>query len=88
MKIKDGFVIRTVGDRKIAVPIGRRASEIQGLVSLNDTAAAIWEILQKEQEEKDVVECLLQQYDADRWEVEECVHSFIEEMEEKGVLER
>lgn len=88
MKIKEGFVIRTMGERKMVVPIGKMASQIQGLISLNETAAAIWEILQEEHSEEEVTDILCGEYDADRSEIEESVHSFVKELTEKEILEK
>lgn len=88
MKIRKGFVVRTMGDRKMVVPIGKMASKIQGLISLNETAAVIWDILQEEHTEEEVTEILCAQYDGDRQEIRECVHSFVDELEDKEILER
>lgn len=88
MKIKKGFVIRTMGDQKMVVPIGEMASKIQGLISLNETAAAIWEILQDEHSEEEITDILCREYDADKKMIEECVHSFVRELAEKEILEK
>lgn len=88
MKIKKGFVVRTMGDRKMVVPVGHMASSIQGLISLNETAASIWKILEEEREEEEIVDLLLKEYEADRSTIEECVRTFISELEAKDILER
>ena len=42
----------------MAVPIGSMAGKVQGLISLNDTAAEIWKILEEDHTEEEVVELL------------------------------
>ena len=88
MKIKEGFVLRQVAESWMAVPIGSMAEEIHGLIALNETAADIWNILQDEHTEKEVVDILLLSYDASREELEESVREFLEELDEKGMLSR
>ncbi len=47
MKIKDGFILREVGSGYVVVAIGKRASEFNGMISLNETAKVVFEMLVK-----------------------------------------
>lgn len=87
MKIKDGFVLRQVADSWMAVPIGSMAGKIHGLISLNETGAEIWKILQEEHTEEETVEVLAGIYDADRDILLREVRAFARELEAKGILD-
>ena len=73
MKIKEGFVLRRVGDNHIVVPVGTRAVDFRCIITLNETGAFIWNVLQKPCTAEDVVA-------AD-------VAAFITAMREKGLLD-
>lgn len=88
MKIKEGFVVRQVADSWMAVPVGSMAGEMGGLIALNDTAADIWQILQEEHSEEEVAEILQLEYDTDMDVIRAHVHEFVEELSQKGILDR
>lgn len=87
MKIKTDFVLRKMGDSWMAVPIGAMAGKIQGLVALNETAAAVWQILQEDRTEEEVVDCLMKEYKGERIEVVGHVRMLIAQLREKDMLE-
>ena len=87
MKIKKDFVLRQVAGSWMAVPIGAMACEMGGLIALNGTAADIWNILQDDHTEDEVVDILLMHYEAERSQIQENVHDFITELRQKGMLE-
>ena len=39
MKIKDGFILRTVADSCIVVPVGERSIDFSGVITLNEVGA-------------------------------------------------
>ena len=88
MKIKEGFVLRKVADSWMAVPIGKMAGEIQGLIALNETAADIWNILQEDHTEEEVVNILTLHYDEKPEVLLENVKEFVEELDIRGMLDK
>ena len=47
MKVKDGFLLRQVAGAWMAVPVGERLAQVRGLISLNETGASIWRLLEE-----------------------------------------
>lgn len=45
MKIKDGFVLEEVGGSYLAVAVGERAGDFNGMVRLNSTGAFLWNLM-------------------------------------------
>ena len=65
MKIKNGFVMRRFGDKWIAVAAGELADSHNMLITLNPTAAALWEMLSVETDYDTVLAGLCDRFDAD-----------------------
>lgn len=87
MKIKDGFLLRCVGDNHIVVPVGSRSVDFRCIITLNDTGAFIWNQLQKSCAAEDVVHALLDEYDVTADVAATDVAAFITAMREKGLLD-
>ncbi|MBP5675585.1 MAG: PqqD family protein, partial [Bacteroidales bacterium] len=67
MKIKEGFVLRTICGQNVISGEGSANVNYSSLISLNDTAAYLFQELQgKEFTEETAVGLLLDQYDVDR----------------------
>lgn len=65
MKIKAGYLIREIAGAYVVVPAGEQVSEFNGLMTLNETAAFIWNILVNGSDEDGLVSALLSEYDID-----------------------
>lgn len=87
MKVKNGFVLRQVVGSWMIVPIGEQAAAINGIISLNETAAAIWKCLEKGSTLENIVETLCNEFEVEKEEAEEAVNEFIAELKEKDILE-
>ncbi len=65
MKLKDGFLLRPLGDAFVVVPVGQASIDLRGMISLNGSGAFLWKALQEEQTEESLVQALTQTYDVD-----------------------
>lgn len=67
MKIKEGFVLRTICGQNVISGEGSANVNYSSLISLNETAAYLFKELQgKEFTEETAVDLLLDQYEVDR----------------------
>lgn len=87
MKIKDGFVLQEVAGTHIAVAVGKRVKEFNGLIKLNDTCVFLWKILEKGSTEEELVTALLNEYDVDRERAKNDVKTFLKKLKEKNLIE-
>lgn len=88
MKIKNGFILRDVGGKTFVVAVGELSKTFNGMITLNETGKFIWQQLQKNVTEDEIVnEILLNYEDADRAVVEKDVSNFIANLEKDGILE-
>ena len=70
----------------IAVPVGEHASQFHGVIKLNETGAALLEMLKNDVSEEEIVQALSSQFTVPAETVSEDVHQFISLFQEKGVL--
>ena len=79
MKIKDGFLLRQVAGQTVVLPTGGDL-DLNMMITLNDTGAFLWEQLQNDCTEADLVAALLADYDVDESTARECVESFVKKL--------
>ena len=87
MKIKSGFIKRTVGGRNIAVAVGERCKDFDGMITLNDMAGFIWDNLEKETTQEDIVNAVLKDYDIDKEKATQDVAAFLKTLREAGLID-
>lgn len=87
MKIKSGFIKRTVGGKIIAVAVGERCKEFDGMITLNDMAGFIWDQLENDVTKEKIVSAVLKEYETDKERAEKDVSAFIERLREAGLLD-
>ena len=86
MKIKEGFLLRKLGDTQVVVPIGQASIDLRGMISLNDTGAFLWELLQTSQTEESLAEQLTAAYDVDDERAAADVTRFVGLLREHNLL--
>lgn len=87
MKLKDGLLLRTLGDSHVVVPVGQAAIDLRGMITLNGTGAFLWERLQVPQTEDTLVQALTDTYAVDAACATADVKRFLEILREHALLE-
>lgn len=87
MKIKDNFILREIAGEHILIPVGEAALRVHGMVTLSESAVLLYEKLQNECEEKDLVNVLTAEYEVDRDEALQDAKAFLDQMRQVGILE-
>lgn len=85
MKIKGDYILDTVGGEKLAVPLESGRSEI---VKLNGAGSVLWEKLQEDATEEELVQALTDTYEVDGARAARDVARFLVKLEAQGILER
>ena len=86
MKLKNGFVLREVAGKCVAVPTGTNIN-FNGMITLNGTAKVLWDCLEKGAELEDLAKALLAEYDVDRETAEKHAAAFVEKLKGLNFLE-
>lgn len=78
--------MREIAGEHILIPVGEAATELFGLISLNESGALLWEKLQQECTEKDLIEAVLAEYEVDEETARAGVRRFLEKMRDENLL--
>ena len=87
MKVRKDFVLReTAGDYMI-IPTGRTVQTFDGLITVNEVGADLWNMLQSEVTFDDLLRGILTIYDVDEETAEEDIREFLDTLRESGILD-
>ncbi len=86
MKIKEGYVLRSVADQHLVVPTGEEGVNFNGIITLNDSGKLLFERLKKGAEPKALVALLMETYDVSKETANEDVKAFIETLKSKNII--
>lgn len=87
MKIKKGFMLRTVGERNIVVPVGAASLEFNGMITLNETGAFIWKKLSLGCEYEELISAILLEYDTTEEEAKAGADALLAQIRKENLLE-
>jgi len=87
MKLKNGFVLKSIGDNHIVVPVGAQTVDFRCMITLNETGAFLWTLLENEQSEETLVAALLEEYDVTAERAKTDVAAFIDHLRGNALLE-
>ena len=85
MKLKEGFLLRQVAGRNVALPIAADL-DLNAMITLNDTGAFLWKQLAEETDEAGLVSALLAEYDVDQATAQKSVTAFVQKLRDNGFL--
>lgn len=87
MKIKEGFIKRKVGDTEVVVAVGEQAMHFKAMISLNGSAAYLWDLLANDTDEASLVAAMTEKYDIGEDIAKRDVHAFLEKARSVGLLD-
>ena len=85
MKIKEGYRLRKVGSNSIVVGLG--GINVTGLITVNETGAFIWKMLEKGAESDEIVSALAKECTVSENDIRGEVADFIEKLKGEGLVE-
>jgi hypothetical protein len=86
VKIKDGFMLRKIAGQSVVVPLGKRVVEFNGIMTLSDSGAQLWEIMQKDTTLEELVNFMTGEYSVDAATAREDIEEFVENIKGKNLL--
>ncbi|MFW5794488.1 MAG: PqqD family protein [Bacillota bacterium] len=94
MKIKQEYVVKSIGEDIVVVPIKNEAVKFNGIITLNKTGKFIFELLQRENLTKEeLLKRVLDKYDVNESQAKKDIDAFIlkcqrnELIDEEGISE-
>lgn len=65
MRRKEDCILREVAGEYVLIPGGAAAVNLNGMITLSETAAFVWELLDREQSEESLLAAVLERYEVD-----------------------
>ena len=87
MKIKHGFILRSVGGNRMVVATGEKSRQFGGMIRLNESGSFLWERLTEETDRDLLIAALLEEYDVDENTARADVDRFLNTLRKAGVLD-
>ena len=87
MKTKKGFMLRSVAGRHVVVAVGQASVDFNGLITLNDTGAYIWEKLAKGISYEDLLSDMLNDYEVDESTARDGIDAFLKTARDADLLD-
>lgn len=87
MRIREGYILRQVMDIYAVIGVGSAAYVPNRIMSVNETGAFLWRMLENGAEKQELIDALLQEYETDLQTAERDVEIFLNELREKKLVE-
>lgn len=87
MKIKKGFAKREIAGSNIVVPLGGAASEFNGMITLNGSAAFFWDCFTKDITIDEAVKLVTDAYDIDEATARADIEAFVKKLRDSNLIE-
>lgn len=87
MKIVDGFAVREVAGKSVAVAVGGKATALGGMIALNETGKMLFSLLMEETTEQAMADALMEAYEIDAATAKADVSAFLAPLREANLIE-
>ena len=87
MKRSENFILKELMGSFVLVPIGDAAMNLNGIITLNESAKFLWDAAEGEFELNDLVDALIREYEIDIQTATQGAEAFLKRMKEEGCIE-
>ena len=86
MRIKEVCIKTEIADKTVVIPVGDKADDFSGIISLNETGAFLWDLLLSDVTRDTLTAALLNEYEIGKDTAEKDIDAFLQALREKDVL--
>jgi hypothetical protein len=87
MKRKENFLETNIGDINLLVPLGSQVLDMNGLITINETASYIWKLIPKTISVEELACEVVKEFDVDFEQAFTDLQIFIKEIVNIGLVE-
>ena len=87
MKIRQDFVLRQVAGTHVVLPIGQATVDFNGMVTLNETGAFLWRLMEQETNRETLAAALAAEYEVSQEDALRDVDAFVAMLQPAGCIE-
>lgn len=86
MKISDKFILKTIDDESMLVPVNHDYMSVQKIINLNETSLAIYQMVKEGLDERQIINKMLETYDVSEDVLKSDVTNVLKQFIELGVI--
>ena len=86
LKLDKEYVLRQIGDDYVIVPVGKAVLDFNGMITVNETGAFLWEQLVKGTSKEGLLETLIETYEVTQEEAERDIDEFLDVLYKNNIL--
>ena len=86
MKIAKEYILREIAGDYIIVPVRAAALEFNGMITVNETGAFLWEKLRKGTTKEELLHAMLEEYEVSEKEAEADIQEFLQMLQKNKIL--
>lgn len=86
LKLDKEYVLRQIGDDYVIVPVGKAVLSFNGMITVNETGAFLWEQLVKGTSKEGLLQTLLETYEVTQEEAERDIDEFLDVLYKNNIL--
>ena len=87
MKIVDGFAVRDVAGKSVAVAVGGKAASLGGMIALNETGKLLFSLLMEGTSMEALIHALVEAYEIDEKTAAADVEKFLAPLRKANLIE-
>ena len=87
MKIDKEFILREIAGDYIIIPTGKTILDFNGMITVNEVGAFLWEKLQKDVTLNDLIEAVVDEYDVEESQAKADIEEFLATLIKGEILE-
>ena len=87
MKLNKNYVLRSVADTWVVLPLGAEAINFNGMLTLNESGVLLWQALEKGGDLEALADALMAEYIVDRKDALADAEAFLEKLRKVGCVE-
>ena len=86
MKIMPGYMLREIAGSWVAIPVGKLSGDRSYMLSLSESSALLWRLLEKGADSNELVEAILKDYAIDPGTAKADVDKFLSDLRKEDLL--
>lgn len=86
LKVSDKFILRTIADENLLIPVGEAAVTVKGLIALSESGMLLYHKLKDGCSKQMLVKTLTGEYDVSESVAAEDVEAFLDQMRQLHIL--
>jgi len=88
MRLNKNLILKEIAGEKVVLPLGLDMVNFNGIITLNETAAYLWELcLDKEINQDELIDALMSKYAIEEAVAKSAVDNFINTIDKVGCLD-